>query len=223
MGKVIDGVENCWNILIELNSDDVAKKCLVSFLPSENSFLINVLNEQYKISLKDREIYNTTNPDEKISYDLKLLILYYLSHPSNISLSNEPTVSYRNLKGGDTFFTAGHTIDEKSIIEKYALTLTGLSAGPSVEGSKPKALEGNSKELFLKTGKSLGAEQTFYGDASFKLNVLPLVPMYLILWLGDEEIKTNISILFDKVIESQFPLEIIYALIKTTIKKIVKD
>lgn len=213
MGKVIDGVENCWNTLSELNSDDVAKKCLVSFLPSENSFLINVLNEQYKISLKDREIYNTTNPDEKISYDLKLLILYYLSHPSDILLSNEPTVSYRNLKGGDTFFTAGHTIDEKSIIEKYALT------GPSAES----IADGNSKELFLKTGKSLGAEQTFYGDASFKLNVLPLVPIYFILWLGDEEIKANISILFDKAIESQFPLEIIYALIKTTIKKIVKD
>lgn len=197
MSKIIDGIENCYNILKELSPTDLVKKCLVSFLFEDNSFVVKVLNEEYKVS--PYTIYNIKNPADKINYDLKLAILYYLTQFKSIGLVNE-LINYRSLKGGDNFFTGAHTVNDKILLEKY----------------------GSSKDAFLKAGERLGGEKTSYGDASFKLNIFPLVPIYYILWLGDDELKPNISILFDKTIEEQFPLDIIHALIKITTDKLIQ-
>lgn len=50
-------------------------------------------------------------------------------------------------------------------------------------------------------------------DAGFRLLPFPRVPLYLLLWLGDDEFKPRIQVLFDRPIESLLAADAIWALV----------
>ena len=72
----------------------------------------------------------------------------------------------------------------------------------------------------MKSGVKLGGKQIKIGDAGFQVFAFPRIPMAYALWLGDDEIDANISILFDKTIDTHFPLDIILGLTNIVTKKI---
>ena len=71
---------------------------------------------------------------------------------------------------------------------------------------------GDDKAAFLKKGEEICAALPSYGDASLKLFPFPRIPVFLILWLKDEEYPPRADLLFDSTCEAQVPLDIIWSI-----------
>ncbi|MBW1838075.1 MAG: DUF3786 domain-containing protein, partial [Deltaproteobacteria bacterium] len=48
---------------------------------------------------------------------------------------------------------------------------------------------------------------------AYKLSPLPKIPLYYLLWEGDEEFQPHLSILFDRSIESHLSADAIWGLV----------
>jgi hypothetical protein len=54
---------------------------------------------------------------------------------------------------------------------------------------------------FRRAAESLGGESQSLADAAFRIPALPKVPLYYLLWEGDDEFEPRVSVLFDRSIE----------------------
>jgi len=50
------------------------------------------------------------------------------------------------------------------------------------------------------------------GDAAFRFQILPRIPVLVILWYGDEEFEASAKLLMDSTIDTHLPLDVIYAM-----------
>lgn len=67
---------------------------------------------------------------------------------------------------------------------------------------------GDRPELLLEVaGEAFGAEPSDQGDVSVVVKALPLVPVALIIWKGDEEFPPEGNILFDRNIVNMLSAE----------------
>jgi hypothetical protein len=82
---------------------------------------------------------------------------------------------------------------------------------------------GHDNHAFLEAGVSLGGVEEEYGDASFTLSALPMVPMTYILWVGDEEFPPSVKLLFDPSVPGYLPLEDIVVIAKLASVRILKE
>jgi hypothetical protein len=104
-----------------------------------------------------------------------ILILHYLANATEAQPTGK-TVSYRQLPGGNVFFPAFkiRVIDHIGTLFHH-----------------------NPMQLVI-AAKQLGAKRQMLGDASVLINVLPKVPVTVIVWKGDGEVRGNANVLFDE-------------------------
>jgi hypothetical protein len=74
-------------------------------------------------------------------------------------------------------------------------------------------LYGNNLEGFQSAAESLGGKSLDMADASYMLLPFPKIPLYYLLWVGDDEFEPNISILFDRSIEKHLAADAIWGLV----------
>lgn len=122
--------------------------------------------------------------DETVSISVKILLISYLHRCTKSGLSKK-WVPYRELEG------VGHAYD--------AFALRGIK--------KLVQFFGNKGELLLKAADKLGAKPYPVGDIGLELQVLPNLPLVLILWLGDEEFEAAATILFDSSASKELHVE----------------
>ena len=67
----------------------------------------------------------------------------------------------------------------------------------------------DSKRLRLK----IGGEPQNLADAGFKILTFPKVPLYYLLWRGDEEFNPRLSVLFDRSVEKHLSADAIWGLV----------
>jgi hypothetical protein len=120
---------------------------------------------------------------------LELLVLVYLLNSGPQLLSRE-LVSAQELKTAH-FFQGPHELSVGGVLERFGRDLKG----------------------FRKAAQSLGGEAQNLADAAFKIPAFPKVPLYYLLWEGDEEFEPRISVLFDRSIESHLPADAIWGLV----------
>jgi hypothetical protein len=76
---------------------------------------------------------------------------------------------------------------------------------------------------FSKAAQSLGGEAQNLADAAFRIPAFPKVPLYYLLWEGDEEFEPRISVLFDRSIESHLPADAIWGLVALVSEALLKS
>jgi hypothetical protein len=65
-----------------------------------------------------------------------------------------------------------------------------------------------------RAAKSLGGEsQNLAADAAYRIPAFPKVPLYYLLWEGDDEFEPRLSVLFDRSIESHLSADAIWGLV----------
>lgn len=193
-----DAIEYYMDILVRQETenftpDGVVRRCMVEYENKQNSYKIKFLNEIYSVNLNEKKIKSVYDSVEVLDFDLCLLILFYLVNAKQIEISGEYVT-----KCGDIFFTGSHELPTAKLAEIF--------------GTKP--------DMFLERGFKLGGKKLNLGDISFELFPFPRIPIVYVLWLGDEELDTNVSILFDETIEIHCTLDIIYGLVKVVTKKL---
>lgn len=99
----------------------------------------------------------------------------------------------------------------------------GMAYNPVFEGRACRRLAGVFGENpagLLECGKWLGGVETGNGDASMKFEVLPRVPVHVIIFSGGGEFPPAVKILFDRCVEGRLPTEDIIIICEELSKKL---
>ena len=123
--------------------------------------------------------FSVTDPDTVDIWE-KILILHYLANANTNALTGS-LITYRQIKSGSVYFP---TFEKRSIIPFT------------------KFFEENSDSL-LEVASHIDAEKYDSGDMAIKIMAFPYVPLYFVLWKGDDEFPASGNILFEETIEKK--------------------
>ncbi|MFC1825279.1 DUF3786 domain-containing protein [Thermodesulfobacteriota bacterium] len=153
--------------------------------------IIPVFGEVILIDRAERRL-KRLNEGDWVGFDhtlLELISLLYLLNVGPEPIADK-LISVQELKDSH-FFQGPHELRIAPLLERY----------------------GDDLEEFRKAGAALGGEKEELADAAFKILPFPKVPLYYLLWEGDEEFAPRISILFDRTIERIFSADGIWGVV----------
>jgi hypothetical protein len=141
----------------------------------ENTFEVAFLNRKYRVAYPGFEFEDQTKAGQEIPLQEQILILHYLLSAGSRALAGR-WISYREIPGASFYFSAF----VKRAIEplKKVFGCNGPALAKAAEPLRGKAIDA--------------------GDVGFEFDVLPKVPLQLIVYTGDEEFPAEANILFDE-------------------------
>jgi hypothetical protein len=179
-----------WEKVKEKDLKTLCEHALV--LPYQGrGFQIRFLNEDILVDTEEKTLFRIT-PEKLIKIEApvkELLILIYLINASTIPFSRK-MVGIEQLKNAH-FFQGPHAIRKDHILDRF----------------------GNDLKGFMEAGNRIDGKPINMADVAFMFFPLPKVPVYYLLWQGDNEFPPRISILFDHSIENYFPADAIWGLV----------
>jgi hypothetical protein len=125
---------------------------------------------------------------------LTLATVLYLKNVQAVHPLGQDIVAGQELKEGH-FFTGPHVFRTDPLLRRFGQDLAG----------------------FQKAGTALGGKAMPFADAAFQLLPFPRLPLYFLLWQGDEEFKPRVQVLFDRPIEAILPADAIWALVNRVV------
>jgi hypothetical protein len=81
---------------------------------------------------------------------------------------------------------------------------------------------GDDPKRLLNAAETLNASVCDFGDASLRVQVLPRLPLTVMIWGGDEEFEARSSILFDETAASQLPLDALLMAVELAVKALIQ-
>jgi len=170
------------------------------YLREPDRYILTMLNTQYTVNLADRDIsvLFDDSASESAGFIEQLCILAYLLGAKDIPLA-EKLVKAESLPGGQFFFRGLHSLPTEKLERAF----------------------GNDPEGLIRASQQFDAKQCEFGDASIRLNMLPRVPLTLVIWRGDEEFDARASILFDQTAAAQMALDALWAAVNLTVKTLL--
>jgi hypothetical protein len=153
---------------------DVAQQCQRSgALCSPEIVTLNYLNEIYRINIPSAEVA-FVDSKQPVPLRDKILILHYFTQAKGTPLTGKQ-IPYRDMPGGLVYYPTFLKRTIEPIAEFF--------------GKEPAKLVG--------VGKMFGAKPGTVGDASLIIDAFTRVPINVILWQGDDELKAEVNLLFD--------------------------
>lgn len=179
-----------WDALGEKHPNTICENALAE-RHSSGGFFVHFLKDELMTDMKERCIRRFDGESwVKIDHPLlELLVLIYLLNASPHSLSNE-MVGVKDLKDA-LFFQGPHALKTAKLLARY---------GHDLEGFKAAA-------------EKLGGEPLDLADGAYRFSPFPKVPLYYLLWEGDDEFGPNLSVLFDRSIEQHLSADAIWGLV----------
>ncbi|MBM4432432.1 MAG: DUF3786 domain-containing protein [Chloroflexi bacterium] len=194
----LNGEEQAWNMLAELDPADVRRRAKVLYDKSAERYILPIFNTEISVSPKGRQMLGNSPTAEfllnNLSHYSRLSALWYLIQVKDIPLTGK-LVNPGNMSEGQIFFKGSHALPLNKLTEKYASDIQG----------------------FLRRGKELGGVPFDYGDASLKLFPFPRIPVVLLLWTGDTEFPARADLLFDSTCSIHLPMDIIWSTAMMTV------
>jgi hypothetical protein len=177
-----------------LEAKDINSLCnLTLFSPfSPRQLRFHFLREDVLVDSEARCLKRYQNDGWEPTDDplLELVTVLYLANVTQLYPIGKDIVGVNDLKEGH-FFRGPHALKIEPLLRRY---------GTDVMGFKQAAeyLEGEPRNM---------------ADAAYRLLPFPRIPLYYLLWGGDQEFKPRISVLFDRSIEAVLAADAIWALI----------
>ena len=188
-----------WGDLKALDLNKVCDRSLAVESPP-NALILSLLGREILVDrdeacLKSRKAGSWEKIVDPL---LELLILVYLLKAGPDSLQNQ-LISVQELKTAH-FFQGPHELKLGPLLTRY--------------GQDPGG--------FKKAAESLGGEALDLADISYRIPALPKVPLYYLLWEGDEEFEPRISVLFDRSVEKHLSADAIWGVVNLVSEALVK-
>ncbi len=166
---------------------EIARRCGAVYAEETNEkkgISIDFLNREIDISWPDLDFSESTECKE-VPIQQQVLILHYLNLANDVEISNE-WIAYQEVPDGKFYMDA----------------FIRRAKNPMVQGF------GDNPELLVKlTSEVYGAVPMEQGDLAVSIQALPLVPVALILWRGDDEFPPEGTILFDRSVSQVLSAE----------------
>ena len=150
------------------------------------------LNEDILVDLNDCCLKRETNGEWLKTEDplLELVTVLYLVNVNGLYPMDRDIVGVKDLKEAH-FFQGPHALRTEPLIRRYGTDLTGFS----------------------RTAEHLEGQRRDMADMAYRLLPFPRVPLYYLLWQGDDEFKPEVTVLVDRPIENVLAADAIWALI----------
>ncbi|MBN2654932.1 MAG: DUF3786 domain-containing protein [Nitrospirae bacterium] len=188
----ISGEQKAWITLAAMDVYEIAKNAGVIYDKNAQAYIIESLGSKVGISPSKKEFIcfddNSSFLTERLGYFFRLSSLIYLTTAKDIPLTDR-LINPSGMKGGEIYFRGSHILPLDKISQKYQAD----------------------RSAFILRALQLGASETSYGDAGVMLLPLPKIPVYLNLWLKDDEFPARCDIMFDSTCELQLPLDIVWS------------
>lgn len=186
----------------ELKRRDPVALCRVSgaWMDDNGRLAIRFLNEDLWVDVDARRLFRRKDEKWEKTADplLALIVLVYLLNVSEAAICAE-MVGVNDLKEAH-FFQGPHTLNIEPLIVKF----------------------GHDPQAFKKAGRFLEGNELAMADAAFCLKPFFKIPVYYLLWVGDEEFPPRLSILFDRSIEFHLPADAIWGLVSLLTDRLIK-
>lgn len=187
-----------WDQLEKRDFAEIRELALAMHHP--RGLMIRFLNQDILIDVENRLVQRLSDDGAGISADslTALLVLVYLLNVSPGLIKNR-MISVEELRHAQ-FFKGPHEIRTGRLLAKY----------------------GDDPESFSRAAENLGGVRIDLADRAYRLNPLPKIPLYYLLWLSDAEFPPRLSILFDKSIDSHLPADAIWGLVNRVSELLLK-
>ncbi len=178
-----------WDELASRNSEQICNHALA--LPHPEGFILRFLADDLLADIQNRCLWRLKDGNrEKITRELsELVVLVYLLSAKPEGICRE-MVSAKDLKDAQ-FFQGPHELRTDHLLKRYGTDAAG----------------------FRQAAESLGGKKLDMADAAYQLKPLPKIPLYYLLWEGDEEFTPRFSVLFDRSIEQHLSADAIWGLV----------
>ncbi len=189
----LNGNVHTWEEFSRLNSVEVSTRSGVPYDTNLNLFTLRSFGHDIFISLNRREVFSDSKEGEFLlglkEFFFDLCVLWYLISTSKTPLSGE-LIKPANLPGGQIFIQGTHVLPMDAIAQKF----------------------NNRKQEFLGAGSQFGGVETELGDVGLELHPFPRVPVYLVLWFGDEDFPPQGQLLLDSSCSNHLSTDVIWAM-----------
>jgi Domain of unknown function (DUF3786) len=146
-------------------------------------FEIPLLNRTYELSWPDLAM-RERGCDVEPSYVVQILLLHYLIVSDGIAVRGQWT-SFREIPEGRTYYPAFRGGSEERLLGRFGMDVPAFKAAAEALGGRPLAL----------------------ADHAYAFDVLPRLPMAVLLWEGDDEFPPELHILMDATAANYLPTE----------------
>jgi hypothetical protein len=189
-----------WEDLLQRDMDVICRNAIAEFRPVRG-LVIPFLNETYLVDGEERCLKRPGRGGwETVDHPLlALILLVYILGAKDVSLKNE-MITVQQLKDGH-FFQGPHELNTRPLLMRY----------------------GRDAEGFRRAAAALGGASIDAADAAFRIQALPRVPLYYLLWEGDEEFGPRLSILFDRSVEMHLSADGIWGLVQLVSTALVQS
>jgi hypothetical protein len=193
--------EGLWEQLEKLDFADTAQRAKCEYLGDRKCYIIRFLNTEHVVNLSDKKVYSIqkNSPPKPATFLEELCLLAYLINATDLPLTNK-LVRAEALPAGQFFFRGLHALPTKKLEEAF----------------------GTNPELLLKIYERFDAKKCEFGDASITLNVLPRLPLTIVIWRRCEEFEARVSILFDQNAANLMPLDALLTAVNLTVNALVE-
>ena len=198
MGQKID--ERFFIHLAELDPSDVCRRSLAEFDYGREVYRLTAFGSLYEIDPVNKEIRQVGKSDLPISIELELLLIFYLLEAKDIPLSGK-WVNEFSLRGGALFFRGPHAIRNGALAGRYGYDINE----------------------FNQVCTKLCGQSVQMGDVAYRFQILPRIPVLVVLWFGDEEFEPAAKLLMDATLDQHLPLDVIYAMATEFIRRLMGD
>lgn len=194
-----------WEELISLDPLRVCRRTAVDYDPEKEAYSVPMLHRRYTVYPCRRLITREADPAAEshlygdILFDEALVLVLYLLRAQEIPLAGRQQTE-KDLPGGETFFRGPHELSRRPILKRF----------------------GKDPEAFHRAAASLGGESLDFADGAFRLFALPRVPLDYILWAEDDEFPARLTVLFDATVSEHLPLDVIWALVHLTTRRLAE-
>jgi hypothetical protein len=146
-------------------------------------FEIPLLNRTYELFWPDL-VMREEGCDAEPSYVVQILLLHYLAVSDGIALRGEWT-SFREIPDGRAYYPAFRGGSEERLLGRFGKDIPAFKAAAEALGGRPLAL----------------------ADHAYAFDLLPRLPMAVLLWEGDDEFPPELHILMDATAANYLPTE----------------
>jgi Domain of unknown function (DUF3786) len=165
-----------------------------------NAFKVPLIGIDYTLDPANQLITRTWQVDHPVSYQAGVVLLTTLAASKGVPPSGRMAVP-QELPGGRMFFTGPHAV---------------------ANGPLAKAFEKDSSRL-IDRALGLGGEMIEGADVAIRIPGLPYVPLYVLLWRGDQEVPVRAVIGIDDRAHFHLDLAGVFALTNLLMDRLRKD
>jgi len=179
-----------WRDLKRKMPEEIATQLTVTYCSDTRQFTVSFFNSEYILDCNTETIRRKTDghvPEIMAS----IIMLNYLAYSRPPQKTIEKWVSLKEIpNGGMLFYPAFHKNAIEGLIEAF----------------------GHQANQLLVSATALGGQPAAFGNASAIFKAFPEIPLCVIVWEGDEEVRANATILYDPSIELMLHIESVIGL-----------